>query len=102
MTYIKHIEGRFKQGKRDEAVQMIVDFYNGLVRKVKGFKGFIMTGSLDDTQKAVNISLWETREEMDNYYANDKDHSSLLETLKPLIEQVIEKGDYTVFKFNIA
>jgi hypothetical protein len=44
----------------------------------------------------------ETREEMDNYYANDKDHSSLLETLKPLIEQVIEKGDYTVFKFNIA
>ena len=61
-----------------------------------------MTGSLDDPQKAVNISLWETREEMDNYYANDKDHSSLLETLKPLIEQVIEKGDYTVFKFNIA
>jgi heme-degrading monooxygenase HmoA len=86
MTYIKHIEGRFKQGKRD-AVQMIVDFYNGLVGKVKGFKGFIMTGSLDDPQKAVNISLWETREEMDNYYANDKDHSSLLETLNPLIEQ---------------
>ena len=59
MTYIKHIEGRFKQGKRDEAVQIIVDFYNGLVGKVKGFKGFIMTGSLDDPQKAVNISLWK-------------------------------------------
>src|SRR5918912_1966130 len=102
MSYIRHIEGRFKEGKREEAAKKIVDFYDGLAGKVKGFKGFIMTGSLDDPQKAVNISLWETREERDNYYANDKDHSSLLETLKPLIEQVIEKGDYTVFKFNIA
>ena len=43
---------------------MIVDFYNKLIGKVKGFKGFIMTGScLDDPQKAINISLWKTRED---------------------------------------
>jgi quinol monooxygenase YgiN len=102
MTYVKHIEGRFKQGKRDEAVQIVVDFYNKLIGKVKGFKGFIMTGSLDDPQKAVNISLWKTREDMDNYYAKDKDYSSLLEKLKPLIEQEIERADYTVFKFNMG
>jgi hypothetical protein len=27
-----------------------------------------MTGSLDDPQKAVNVSLWESREDMDGYY----------------------------------
>jgi hypothetical protein len=48
MSYTKHIEGRFKEGKRDEGAKRVADFYNGLVGKVKGFKGFIMSGSLDD------------------------------------------------------
>jgi hypothetical protein len=61
-----------------------------------------MTGSLDDPQKAVNISLWETREDMDTYYTNDKEYLAFLESLKPLIEQEIEKSDYTVFKFNLS
>jgi hypothetical protein len=43
MSYIRHIEGRFKEGKRDEAAKKVVDFYNGLVGKVKEYKGFIMT-----------------------------------------------------------
>jgi hypothetical protein len=55
MSFIRHIEGRFKEGKRDEAVKKVVGFYGGLVGKVKGYKGFIMTGSLDDPQKAVNV-----------------------------------------------
>jgi quinol monooxygenase YgiN len=101
MSYIRHIEGRFKEGKRNEAAKKIVDFYDGLAGKVKGFRGFIMTGSLDDPQKAVNVSLWESREDMDNY-ANDKDYASFLESLKPLIEQVMEKTDYTVFKLNFV
>lgn len=61
--------------KREEGTKKVVDFYNGLIGKIKGFKGFIMTGSSDDPQKAVNITLWETKEEMDNYYANDRDYS---------------------------
>ena len=39
---------------------------------------------------------------MDGYYANDKEHASFLESLKPLIEQEIEKSDYTVFKLTLA
>ena len=46
-----------------------------------------MTRSLDDPQKAVNVTLWESREDMDNYYTNDKECTSFLESLKPLIEQ---------------
>jgi heme-degrading monooxygenase HmoA len=73
--------------KREEGTKKVVDFYNGLIGKIKEFKGFIMTGSSHDPQKAVNITLWETKkEEMDNYYANDKDYSEFLESLKPLIE----------------
>jgi len=69
--------------------------------KIDGFNGFIMSGSLDDPQKAVNISLWETREDMDDYYSNNKEYSSFLESLKPLIEQVTDNKDYRVFGFNI-
>ena len=70
-----------------------MDFYNGLSGKIKGFNGFIMSGSLEDLQKAVNITLWETREDMDDYYANNKEYLSFLESLKPLIEQVAENKD---------
>ena len=101
MSFAKHIEGRFKEGKREEATIKIVDFYNGLPGKIKGFNGFIMSGSLEDPQKAVNITLWETREDMDDYYANNKEYLSFLESLKPSIEQVAENKDYKVFGFNI-
>ena len=53
ISFAKHIEGRFKEGKREEATKKIVDFYNGLSGKIKGFNGFIMSGSLEDPQKAV-------------------------------------------------
>ena len=101
MSFVKHIEGSFKEGKREEAIKKIVDFYNGLSGKIDGFNGFIMSGSLDDPQKDVNISLWETREDMDDYYSNNKEYSSFLESLKPLIEQVTDNKDYRVFGFNI-
>ena len=101
MSFVKHIEGSFKEGKREEAIKKIVDFYNGLSGKIDGFNGFIMSGSLDDPQKAVNISLWETREDMDDYYSNNKEYPSFLESLKPLIEQVAENKDYKVFGFNL-
>jgi heme-degrading monooxygenase HmoA len=94
--------GSFQRGKERRSSKKVVDFYDGLAGKVKGFKGFIMTGSLDDPQKAVNVSLWESREDMDNYYANDKEYASFLESLKPLIEQEIEKSDYMVFKRNLG
>jgi hypothetical protein len=39
MSYIRHIEVSFKQGKRDEGQKR--DFYNGIVEKVKGLKGVL-------------------------------------------------------------
>jgi heme-degrading monooxygenase HmoA len=75
------MEGRFKEGKREEATKKIMDFYNGLSGKIKGFNGFIMSGSLEDPQKAVNISFWDTREDMDDFYANNKEYSSFQESL---------------------
>jgi heme-degrading monooxygenase HmoA len=101
MSFVKHIEGRFKEGKREEGQKKVVDFYNELSGRIKGFKGFIMSGSLEDPQKAVNVSLWDTREDMDDYYANNKEYSSFLESLKPIIEQEIENKDYKVFGLNL-
>ena len=108
MSYAKQLKAHWKEGKRDEGAKMVVDFYNGLIGKANGFKGFIMTGSLDDPQKTVNISLWETREDMDNYYANDKDYASFLDSINPLFDQGVEivvpskQTDYTVFEVNMG
>jgi heme-degrading monooxygenase HmoA len=108
MSYIKHLEARFKEGKRDEGTKKVVDFYDGLIGKAKGFKGFIMSGSLGDPQKTVNISLWETKEDMDDFYANDKNYASFLESIKPLfdhevnIETIIGQPRYTIFKLNMG
>ena len=44
MSFVKHTEGRFKEGKREEATKKVVEFYNGLPGKIKGFKGFIISG----------------------------------------------------------
>jgi quinol monooxygenase YgiN len=101
MLFVKHIEGRFKDGKREEGIQKVVDFYNALSGRAMGFKGFIMSASLEDPEKAVNISVWETKNAMDQYYANDQEYSVFLESLKPLIEQEIENKDYEVVGFKI-
>lgn len=38
---------------------------------------------------------------MDNYYANDKEYASFLESLKPLIEHTIENKEREVLGFNM-
>jgi hypothetical protein len=41
MSYTRHIEGRFKQGKREEAARKVVDFYNGLIGNKLGDLGVL-------------------------------------------------------------
>ncbi|MFL6406597.1 MAG: hypothetical protein ACJ71F_05955 [Nitrososphaeraceae archaeon] len=73
----KRLRAVSREGKRDGGAKKVVDFYDGIIGKAKGFKGLIMTGNLDDPQKAVNLSLWKSRIYMDNYYANGKEYASL-------------------------
>ena len=100
MSFVKHLEGTFKEGKREEAIKKVVDHYSELSGKVKGFRGFITSASLKDP-KVFNMSVWETKEDMDNYYANNKEYASFLESLKPLIEHTIENKEYEVFGFSM-
>jgi heme-degrading monooxygenase HmoA len=99
MPFVKHIEGTFREGKIEEGIK-VVDHYNELSDKWKGFRGFINSGSVEDS-KVFNMYVWETKEDMDNYYANDKEYASFPESLRPLIEHTIENKDYEVFGFNI-
>jgi hypothetical protein len=57
----KRLRAVSREGKRDEGAKKVVDFYDLIIGKAKGFKGLIMTGNLDDPQKAVNLSLWKSR-----------------------------------------
>jgi hypothetical protein len=101
MTFIKQVEAHFKEGRRDEGAKKIQDFYSGLIGKIKGLNGFIMTGSLDDSQKTVNISIWETQEDMNDYYTNNEDYKSFVESLNPLFQQGVKKRDYKVYNLNM-
>ena len=101
MTFVKHIAGSFKSGKEKEGLQKVVDFYNSLSGKTTGFIGFITSSSVEDPQRAVNISVWETKEAMDHYYTSDQDYLEFLESLNPLIERQTENKDYEVAGFKI-
>jgi hypothetical protein len=41
----KRLRAVSREGKRDEGAKKVVDFYDGIIGKAKGFKGLIMTGS---------------------------------------------------------
>lgn len=95
-----HIEGKYKEGRREEGIKRVVDFYTRLRNNAKGFKGFIMTENLNDEKVVANLSFWENKEDMDNYYTNNKEYSSFLESMTPLIEN-IERKEYKIVGSNL-
>jgi hypothetical protein len=88
MEYAKVIKGRFKAHQREEGLRIVVDLWNSNVGKVKGLKGFVLT-------------VWETKQEMDTYYTNDKNYLETLEKIRPMMDGELERDEYIVFKYNM-
>ena len=98
MEYVKQISGRFKDGKREEGLKIIAKLWNENVGKVKGLTAFVLMANLYDSLGATNSTVWETKEDMDAYYNTDKNYQSVLDRIKPMMEEDLERREYTIFK----
>ena len=76
----------FREGKRDQANKMIVDFLSLLRGEVDGFYGFLVMNSLVNNQSVV-LTFWETEASMNTFYHHKNAIlNDFAERLIPLIE----------------
>lgn len=101
VKYAMQFNERCKRGQRVIALKMIADFYDSNIGRVKGFKGYLLRESLKDPPSIVNITFWDSKEDMDSYY-NGMNYSEFLEKIKPLLEQLPEKSEYRIFDFRLS
>jgi hypothetical protein len=92
VKYAMQFNERCKGGQLVIALKMIADFYNSNIGRVKGFKGYLLRESLKDPPSIVNITFWDTKEDMNSYY-NGLNYSGFLEKVKPLLEELPEKSE---------
>ena len=90
-----------KTGECVVVLKMIADFYNSNIGRVKSFKGYLLWESLKDQLSIVNITFWDTKEDMDSYY-NGKNYSEFLEKIEPLLEQLPEKSEHRILDFRLS
>lgn len=87
--YIKYNKARFKRDKREEGTKILANFFNEYKNQIKGFKGFIIMNSVNDSQETIALTFWETKEDIDTYHKlNNKWFNIITDRIKPLFEQL--------------
>ena len=71
INYVKLNIVNLKKGKREQNTQNLREFFEGINKKIKGMKGFIIMDNLENAQETVVVTFWETKEDMDKYYRED-------------------------------
>lgn len=94
MQYVRQITGPFKDGKREGGLKIIAEFWNKNIGKVKGLIAFVLMANLHDYHGATDTTVWERKEDMDAYYSRDKNYQSLLERIKPMMEEELERREW--------
>ena len=97
MEYVKEIAGRFKNNKREKCLKNIADFSNDNLEKVKGLTGFVLMANQQDPYGATNSIVWETKEDMDSYYSNDKTHLAVVERIKLMMDDELVMLEFKIF-----
>jgi|SRR5215831_10873986 len=100
MYYAKKISGHFMKGKSEEALKMISEFWNSNMRNVKGLKGFILMLDPQSPDRATNVTVWENKEYMDEYYSDNESYSLILETVQQIMVGELERQEYIVLDFK--
>lgn len=102
MQYIKYNKVLVKPGKRDDSSKAILEFFRVVQTQENKMKGFIVMDSLEDRSETIVLTLWETKEDMDEFYQKDNHLlSELVEKLKPSFEIMPERKSYQVSDFKI-
>ena len=68
---------------------ILANFFNEYKNQIKGFKGFIIINSVNDSQETIALTFRETKEDMDTYHKlNNKWFNIITDRIKPLFEQL--------------
>ena len=82
---------------REKATRKFREFFATIQGKEHGFKGYIILENDEDSNETLVLTLWTSKERMDNYYSNANDRlSSLVEEVKPMFEKTPERISYNV------
>ena len=88
---------RLRDGMREKATRKFREFFATIQGKERGFKGYIILENDEDSNETLVLTLWTSKERMDNYYSNANDRlSSLVEEVKPMFEKTPERISYNV------
>lgn len=102
MQYIKYNKVLVKPGKRDDSSKTILEFFRVVYTQENKMKGFIVMDSLEDLSETIVLTIWRTKEDMDEFYQKDNHLlSDLVEKLKPSFEIMPERKSYQVSDFKI-
>ena len=71
LKYAKLNIVHLKKGKRTQNTDNLKEFFEEINNKVKGMRGFIIMDSIENMQETIVITLWQTKEDMDEYYRAD-------------------------------
>jgi len=71
LKYAKLNIVNLKEGKRIQNTDNLKEFFEGINKKVKGMRGYIIMDNLENMQETMVITLWETKKDMDEYYRAD-------------------------------
>ena len=93
--FARVVWGKLKPGKWDEYERDYNDKILPKSRQIKGFRGRRLMRGIEDPNEGISITLWETKEDMENYAK-----SSERQTRAKEAEQLYA-GDYWVKHFEV-
>ena len=102
LKYIKYNKVRLKEGSQKKVTEIFKEFFENIKGTVKGLKGYAILENIENDKETVVLTFWDKREDMENYYSKDsKILSDLVEKVKPMFEQMIERLDYKIALFEL-
>lgn len=97
LKYAKLNMVHLKKGKRTQNMDNLKEFFEEINNKVKGMRGFIIMDSIENMQETIVITLWQTREDMDEYYrADNKILSDFVQKSAANFESSPVRKDYEI------
>lgn len=102
LKYAKVNLVQLKKGKRRQNTDNLKEFFDHINKKTKSMRGFMIMDSLENTQETIVITLWETKEDMDEYYrADNKLLSDFVLKSSANFESSPTRKDYEITDLNI-
>jgi quinol monooxygenase YgiN len=102
LEYIKHNRVRLKEGSQKKITENFKEIFEDIKGTVKGLKGYVILENIENDKETIVLTLWENKEDMENYYSKDsKILSDLVDKVRPMFEQLPERSDYKIALFEI-